>query len=112
MGRDDLYQHRYYLSVLILCRCMVSYGFFPPALILFRIWRVDRLNAGLISQSATTRSAKHGPYHNAKRIIIESGLLYTTVATITASVYISGSNAFAPLTAIVRGYSKILLFRI
>jgi hypothetical protein len=72
-----------------------------PALILFRIWRVDRLNAGLVSQSTVSRSAK-SPYHNAKRIIIESGLLYTSVATVSASVYISGSNAFAPLTGIVR----------
>ncbi|KAF8205928.1 hypothetical protein K438DRAFT_2014309 [Mycena galopus ATCC 62051] len=69
------------------------------SLILFRIWRVDRQNAGLISQSTVSPSRK-GPYYNAKRIIIESGLMYTTVATVTASVYISGSNAFAPLTGI------------
>ncbi|KAJ6566306.1 hypothetical protein B0H19DRAFT_871660, partial [Mycena capillaripes] len=69
------------------------------SLILFRIWSVDRLNVGLISQNSAPRSA-NSPYHNAKRIIIESGLLYTTMATVTASAYISGSNAFAPLTGI------------
>lgn len=68
-----------------------------PALILFRIWRVDRMNAGLLDQSTA-----NGPYRHSKRIIIESGLLYTIVATVTASVYISGSNAFSPLTGIVR----------
>ncbi|KAJ7119029.1 hypothetical protein C8R44DRAFT_536202, partial [Mycena epipterygia] len=69
------------------------------SLIVFRIWRVDRQNSGLLSQNTISLSSK-SPYHNARRIIIESGLLYTTVATGTAIVYISGSNAFAPLTGI------------
>jgi hypothetical protein len=55
------------------------------------------MNAGLLDQSTA-----NGPYRHSKRIIIESGLLYTIVATVTASVYISGSNAFSPLTGIVR----------
>jgi hypothetical protein len=86
------------MSVLILGQPQFLILF--PVLILFRIWRVDRLNAGLVSQSTASRSAK-SPYHNAKRIIIESGLMYTSVATVSASVYISGSNVFAPLTGIV-----------
>ncbi|KAJ7695280.1 hypothetical protein B0H14DRAFT_3042464 [Mycena olivaceomarginata] len=65
------------------------------SLILFRIWRVDRMNAGFLDQSTA-----NGPYRHSKRIIIESGLLYTIVATVTASVYISGSNAFSSLTGI------------
>ncbi|KAJ6482981.1 hypothetical protein C8R47DRAFT_1133449 [Mycena vitilis] len=69
------------------------------SLILFRIWRVDRLNAGLVGQQTEMHSS-NGAYHNAKRIIIESGLMYTTIATATASAYISGSNAFAPLSGI------------
>ncbi|KAJ7613535.1 hypothetical protein FB45DRAFT_802866 [Roridomyces roridus] len=62
-------------------------------LILLRIWRVDRNNSELWED-------QKGSYNAAKRIIIESGLLYTTVATTTAAVYIAGSDAFAPLTGI------------
>ncbi|KAJ7462009.1 hypothetical protein FB451DRAFT_1496366 [Mycena latifolia] len=58
-----------------------------------------RQNAGLLNQNTIFLSSKTA-YHNARRIIIESGLMYTTVATVTAIVYISGSNAFAPLTGI------------
>ncbi|KAJ7130939.1 hypothetical protein C8R46DRAFT_1202025 [Mycena filopes] len=69
------------------------------SLILFRIWRADQLNADLLASQTSSRKSRN-PYHNARRIIIESGLLYTTVATVTASTYIAGSNAFTPLTGI------------
>ncbi|KAF7352266.1 hypothetical protein MVEN_01190300 [Mycena venus] len=70
------------------------------SLILWRIWRVDKQNIGLHLSQNSASAASKSPYHNARRIIIESGLMYTIVATTTAIVYICGSNAFAPLTGI------------
>ncbi|KAJ6615589.1 hypothetical protein B0H10DRAFT_55468 [Mycena sp. CBHHK59/15] len=67
------------------------------SLIVVRIWRADRKHSQLFCES--TRPNKN-TYHNARRIIIESGLMYTTVATITAITYITGSDAFAPLTGV------------
>ncbi|KAJ7242304.1 hypothetical protein C8J57DRAFT_1244172 [Mycena rebaudengoi] len=59
---------------------------------------VDRLNVKVLSISST--GARWNIYRNARRMIIESGLMSTIVTAITVVVYVSGSPAFSLLTAI------------
>ncbi|KAJ7252861.1 hypothetical protein C8J57DRAFT_1349556 [Mycena rebaudengoi] len=70
------------------------------SLILLRIWRVDRQSADLQLSRKSTSSASPSSYQTARRIVIDSGLMHTTVATATAIVYICGSNGYAALTGI------------
>jgi len=77
-------------------------------LIVYRIWRVDRSNTkyGVKRSRETTR--EDGVRHlfggktcrtelqNVIRIIIESGLMYTTIALITFVTFETGSNSFYP----------------
>ncbi|KAJ6559624.1 hypothetical protein B0H19DRAFT_1069366 [Mycena capillaripes] len=69
-------------------------------LILLRIWRIDRQSADLQLSRKSTSSAAPSSYQTARRIVIDSGLMHTTVATATAIVYICGSNGYAALTGI------------
>ncbi|KAJ7719956.1 hypothetical protein B0H16DRAFT_1218975, partial [Mycena metata] len=63
-------------------------------LLVFRIWRVDQQNARFAyhtnSSSANKRQSK---LRQVMRVIIESGLMYTTIALITFITYIANSNS-------------------
>lgn len=76
------------------------------AIIVLYIWRGDRRVAQISGRDRRMShpGAERRPrrvYQQVIRIIIESGLLYTTTASITAISYIAGSRAFVPLTALV-----------
>ncbi|KAJ3795664.1 hypothetical protein GGU11DRAFT_212782 [Lentinula aff. detonsa] len=76
-------------------------------IIVYRIWRVDRTNAlyGIQTQESSLQGT-HGLFGRSKRrrtklqnvirIIIESGLMYTTIAFITFITFVVGSNSFYP----------------
>ncbi|KAF7296895.1 hypothetical protein MIND_00921300 [Mycena indigotica] len=72
----------------------ISINIITTGLIIYRIWSVDRNNLQLMNV------ANRHVYRNAQRVIIESGLLSTTVTAITVVVYITGSQVFSPLTGI------------
>ncbi|KAJ7903229.1 hypothetical protein B0H13DRAFT_2274836 [Mycena leptocephala] len=76
----------------------IAINVITTSLILYRIWRVDRLNMQVLSISSA--GAGRNTYRNAQRMIIESGLMSTIVTAITVVAYVSGSPAFSPLTAI------------
>ncbi|KAJ3711430.1 hypothetical protein DFJ43DRAFT_1107817 [Lentinula guzmanii] len=62
------------------------------ALIVGKIWSVDRQNATLMSN--TTMNATHtSKLHRVMRIIIESAALYTISTLIFVITYVAGSNA-------------------
>ncbi|KAF8825788.1 hypothetical protein HHX47_DHR6000765 [Lentinula edodes] len=93
------------------------YPFFPtrvdfdqtslPGVIVYRIWRVDQTNAlfGIQTQGSSLQGTrglfgrqKHQrtKLQNVIRIIVESGLMYTTIAFITFITFVVGSNSFYP----------------
>ncbi|KAJ7061150.1 hypothetical protein C8F01DRAFT_1288369 [Mycena amicta] len=72
----------------------ISINIVTTGLIIYRIWRVDRVHLEVMNV------ASRHTYRNAQRVIIESGLMSTTVTGITVILYISGSGAFSPLTGI------------
>ncbi|KAJ7152895.1 hypothetical protein C8R46DRAFT_1120710 [Mycena filopes] len=66
-------------------------------MLVYRIWQVDR-KSSQFAYRTTSSSSGHGTTRpsrlkQAMRIIIESGLLYTTVALITFITYITNSNS-------------------
>lgn len=68
-----------------------------PGFIVFRIWSIDRRN-----WRHFPRGARPTSLNNVMRIIIESGLLYTTSAIISFCTYIANSNAFYIATSLAR----------
>ncbi|KAH7870453.1 hypothetical protein F5879DRAFT_920744 [Lentinula edodes] len=75
--------------------------------IVYRIWRVDQTNAlfGIQTQGSSLQGTrglfgrqKHQrtKLQNVIRIIVESGLMYTTIAFITFITFVVGSNSFYP----------------
>ncbi|KAJ6595600.1 hypothetical protein DFH09DRAFT_973684, partial [Mycena vulgaris] len=62
-------------------------------LLVFRIWRVDRQNAQFGYHTASSGDAQPSRLRQAMRIIIESGLMYTTLAFVTFVTYITDSNS-------------------
>ncbi|KAJ7036754.1 hypothetical protein C8F04DRAFT_1394021 [Mycena alexandri] len=64
-------------------------------MLVFRIWKVDRESARFAYRTASSSGITTRPSRlkQAMRIIVESGLLYTTVALITFITYITNSNS-------------------
>ncbi|KAJ7586072.1 hypothetical protein C8J56DRAFT_946099 [Mycena floridula] len=61
------------------------------SLIVWRIWRVDRENAKFRAPSSHSSPTK---LQKVMRIVIESGLMYTTFAIISFVTYVTNSNSF------------------
>ncbi|KAJ7576922.1 hypothetical protein C8J56DRAFT_971940 [Mycena floridula] len=73
------------------------------ALIIWRIWKVDRENAKYRYNTGSTNTGtrRSSRLRNVMRIVIESGLLYTTFAVISFCTYVTNSNAFYVTTDMV-----------
>ncbi|KAJ7239645.1 hypothetical protein C8J57DRAFT_1564694 [Mycena rebaudengoi] len=81
----------------------------PPEYLLLALflesifWGINAVTLGFCLEALSrksTSSASPSSYQTARRIVIDSGLMHTTVATATAIVYICGSNGYAALTGI------------
>ena len=66
-------------------------------LIVWRIWRVSRVTSGVIHNRRG-----HSSLGNVIRIVIESGLLYTSLVLITFGTELAGSNAIYGVSDVVR----------
>ncbi|KAJ3827732.1 hypothetical protein EV361DRAFT_301166 [Lentinula raphanica] len=74
-------------------------------IIIYRIWRVDKANVlyGIQGQDSTLqgnhrfftrKNRKRTRLQNVIRIVIESGMMYTTIAFMTFITFVVGSNSF------------------
>jgi hypothetical protein len=74
------------------------------ALIIRRIWRINRQNAAYIVEPSRHRPSIYLPrtqLENVMRIVIESGLLYSLTVIITFACVLAGSNAVYPASDVV-----------
>ncbi|KAF7353742.1 hypothetical protein MVEN_01059600 [Mycena venus] len=70
----------------------ITQNLLTTGLIVFRIWRVDRQNAPF-TYHTNSSSKQHSRLREVMRIIIESGLMYTTIALLTFITQITNSNS-------------------
>ncbi|TFK33582.1 hypothetical protein BDQ12DRAFT_657757 [Crucibulum laeve] len=74
-------------------------NFVTTALLVSKIWRVDRQTRKyLYNSQMTTHTRYSSPLRYAIRVIMESGVLYTTFAFMTYVSYLAGSNWVYPIT--------------
>ena len=77
-------------------------------LIVWRIWGVDRKSSPHVTHVNTQQgSIPRTRLHQVIRIIIESGMLYTTLVIATFICELAGSNAIYGVSDVVRPHSKL-----
>ncbi|TFK32661.1 hypothetical protein BDQ12DRAFT_638462 [Crucibulum laeve] len=74
-------------------------NFVTTALLVTKIWRVDRRTRRCLHNSELASHTQHSsPLRYAIRIVMESGILYTTFAFISFVAYVTGGNWVFPVT--------------
>lgn len=71
----------------------------PSAILIWRIWRVEKQSEKYISRSGTMNQPRH--LRKVIRVIAESGAAYTTMVFITFLVSVTKSNALYPTSDMV-----------